>query len=99
MVAQDHPLPVTRRCELLDLPRSTFYHTPQGDSAKDLELMKLIDRCHLTYPFYGSRRIRTPCSSLRARSTLSPGCRCLQPQMRAGCDPDSTNCTRPLPSS
>jgi putative transposase len=24
----------------------------------DLELMALMDRCHLKYPFYGSRRIR-----------------------------------------
>jgi putative transposase len=58
MVAQDHPLPVTRRCELLGLPRSTFYYEAQGESAEDLRLMKLIDQCHLEHPFYGSRRIR-----------------------------------------
>jgi putative transposase len=58
MVDRKDPLPVTRQCELLDLPRSTFYHTPQPVSDEELALMRLIDRCHLKYPFYGSRRIR-----------------------------------------
>lgn len=51
-------LPITRQCELLDLPRSTFYHVPQQVSERDLELMRLIDRCHTELPFYGSRRIK-----------------------------------------
>jgi putative transposase len=58
MVAQDHPLPVARRCELLGLPRSTLYYEMQSESAEELRLMKLIDQCHLDHPFYGSRRIR-----------------------------------------
>ena len=58
MVDRKDPLPVTRQCELLDLPRSTFYHTPQPVSGEKPALMRLIDRCHLKYPFYGSRRIR-----------------------------------------
>ena len=58
MVDRKDPLPVTRQCALLDLPRSTFYHVPETVSDEELELMALIDRCHLKYPFYGSRRIR-----------------------------------------
>ena len=58
MVDRTEPLPVTRQCELLDLPRSTFYHMPKPVSEEELELMKLIDRCHLKHPYYGSRRIR-----------------------------------------
>jgi type IV secretory pathway protease TraF len=27
-------------------------------SGEELELMRLIDRCHLEHPYYGSRRIR-----------------------------------------
>ena len=58
MVDRDHPdLPVSRQCELLDLPRSTFYHVADPVSDADLEIMALIDRCHLQRPFYGSRRI------------------------------------------
>jgi len=58
MVDRKEPLPVTRQCELLDLPRSTFYHVPKAVSDEELELMRHIDRCHLKYPFYGSRRVR-----------------------------------------
>ena len=58
MVDRKEPLPVSRQCVLLDLPRSTFYHTPKLVTAEELELMAQIDRCHLKYPFYGSRRIR-----------------------------------------
>ncbi len=58
MVNRTEPLPVTRQCELLDLPRSTFYHVPKPVTDEELELMRLIDRCHLAHPYYGSRRIR-----------------------------------------
>lgn len=58
MVDRKEPLPVSRQCVLLDLPRSTFYHTPKPVTDEELELMALVDRCHLKHPFYGSRRIR-----------------------------------------
>jgi putative transposase len=58
MVDRKDPLPVSRQCALLELPRSTFYHVPKPVSEKELALMAQIDRCHLKYPFYGSRRIR-----------------------------------------
>ena len=57
MVTRTEPLSIIRQCELLDLPRSTFYHVPEPVSEADLALMKLIDRCHMELPFYGSRRI------------------------------------------
>jgi putative transposase len=58
MVDRTEPLPVTRQCELLELPRSTFYHLPKPVTDEELELMRRIDRCHLKHPYYGSRRIR-----------------------------------------
>jgi putative transposase len=58
MVDRKEPLSVVRQCELLALPRSTFYHVPKPVTQEELQLMGLIDRCHLKYPFYGSRRIR-----------------------------------------
>jgi len=58
MVDRANPLPVTRQCQLLDLPRSTFYHKPNAVADEELELMALIDRFHLDHPYYGSRRIR-----------------------------------------
>jgi putative transposase len=58
MVDKRDTLSIKRQCELLDVPRSTFYHVPKPVSEEELALMKLIDRCHLKHPYYGSRRIR-----------------------------------------
>lgn len=58
MVNRTDPLPVRRQCELLDLPRSTFYYQPKPVPEEDLVLMRTIDECHLQRPFYGSRRLR-----------------------------------------
>jgi len=58
MISQEHPLPVTRQCQLLALPRSSVYYTPQPVSAGDLALMRQLDELHLEYPFAGSRLLR-----------------------------------------
>jgi len=58
MVGKKDSLSIVRQCELLSLPRSTFYHLPRPVTEEELQLMALIDRCHLKYPFYGSRRVR-----------------------------------------
>mgnify|MGYP003973083035 FL=1 len=50
-------MPKTRRCKLLDFPRSTSYYKPKPESAGDQTLMKQIDRIHTDRPFLGSRRI------------------------------------------
>ena len=57
MIKESHPLPRTRRCELLDVPRSSSYYQPKPVSDDDLALMKRIDRIHTAQPFRGSRRI------------------------------------------
>jgi putative transposase len=51
-------LSVARQCELLDLPRSTFYRAGAGESDENLRLMRLIDEQFLKTPFYGARRMR-----------------------------------------
>lgn len=58
MVDAKEALSVTRQCELLDVPRSTFYHAPAPVSEEELALMKLIDQCYIDLPFYGTRRIK-----------------------------------------
>jgi putative transposase len=53
---------IARQCELLQLPRSSFYRyggNLSGVSQEDLELMRLIDEEYTRHPFYGSRKIRT----------------------------------------
>jgi len=54
----EHALSKTRRCELLEVARSTAYYRPEPVSEEDLALMRRIDEIHLKLPFYGSRRIR-----------------------------------------
>ena len=58
MVSKEHELTITRQCELLSLPRSTYYYAPEPISDDDLALMKLIDQCYLELPFYGTRRVK-----------------------------------------
>ena len=57
MITPEHPMPVTRQCNLLELSRSTFYYRRKPLRERDLEMMRIIDEIHLAYPFYGSRRI------------------------------------------
>ena len=58
MIDKEDKLPITRQCDLLDLSRSGVYYKPAPLSDKELALMRQIDEIHLTYPFYGSRKIR-----------------------------------------
>jgi putative transposase len=48
---------VAAQCRLIDLPRSTWYYEPVGETAENLALMRQIDELYLRWPFYGSRRM------------------------------------------
>lgn len=50
-------LSVRKQCELLGVPRSTWYYEPVGESEENLHLMKLMDEQYLRTPFYGSPRM------------------------------------------
>jgi putative transposase len=57
MIEPEHPrLSVARQCQLLELPRSTYYHRPQPEADENLRLMRVIDETYLAYPFFGSRQ-------------------------------------------
>ena len=58
---------VARQCELLELPRSTRYYLPQGESAENLALMRRLDEQYLATPFYGSRRMGVVLGANRKR--------------------------------
>ena len=57
-IHEKHDLSKTRRCELLDVARSSAYYRGEPVSEADLAVMRLIDEIHLQWPFYGSRRMR-----------------------------------------
>ena len=57
---KDSNLSISRQCDLIKLPRSSYYRprgiTPENNA--NLELMRLIDEEFLRHPFYGSRKMR-----------------------------------------
>lgn len=48
---------IARQCEVLDLPRSTWYYEPVGESPDNLAVMRKIDQLYVERPFFGSRKI------------------------------------------
>jgi putative transposase len=56
-------LSIARQCELLGLPRSTYYYELATESVENLALMRRLDEQFLKTPFYGSRRMAEELSS------------------------------------
>ena len=56
----DKKLSISRQCELLQLPRSSYYRprSSLAEGSDNLELMSLIDEEFLRPPFYGSRKMK-----------------------------------------
>jgi putative transposase len=55
-------LPLSRQCDLAEVPRATVYRrltakVPQDAGLEDLLLCRLIDEEYTRHPFYGSRRM------------------------------------------
>jgi putative transposase len=48
---------IARQCDLVGLPRSTYYYQTQGESAENLFLMHLLDKQYTDTPYYGVRRM------------------------------------------
>jgi putative transposase len=59
VIATGHPdVSVERRCQLLALPRSSYYRGPaSGLRSGDLELMQRIDKLYMEQPWMGSRSL------------------------------------------
>lgn len=58
MIEPEHPgLPIIRQCELLGLARASYYHQPEPETDRNLQLMRVIDETYLAYPVFGSRQM------------------------------------------
>ena len=59
MIAAGQPeVSVERRCELLSVPRASYYRGPaSGLRSGDLELMRRIDELYIEQPWMGSRSL------------------------------------------
>ncbi|MFA7406196.1 MAG: IS3 family transposase [Pelobacteraceae bacterium] len=57
VIATGHPeVSIERRCQLLGLPRASYYRGPaSGLRQGDLELMRRIDELYMEHPWMGSR--------------------------------------------
>lgn len=56
-IDRTHRISVSRQCDLLDVPRSSFYYSPLEDGSYNEELMKQIDGQYTLTPFYGVPRM------------------------------------------
>ena len=50
-------LSMARQCDLLGLPRSSYYFKAKEESSENLHLMRLLDEQYTRTPFYGIRRM------------------------------------------
>jgi putative transposase len=58
---------IRRQCTLADIPRSSWYYQPCGESEENLLYMRLIDEQYVKTPFYGVPRM---CWMLRQKGYL-----------------------------
>jgi putative transposase len=58
MIMREHELSLTKQAKALRISRSSVYYLPRPVSATDLEIMRLLDRLHLDFPFAGARMLR-----------------------------------------
>lgn len=49
---------ISKQCKLLSISRSSYYHEGVGENESNLNLMKILDREYLQYPFMGSRQMQ-----------------------------------------
>jgi putative transposase len=58
LIEAAHPqISIAWQCDLVGLPRSTYYYHTQGESAEHLTLMRLLDQQYTDTPYYGIRRM------------------------------------------
>ena len=58
MIMREHELSIAKQAKALRISRGSVYYLPRPVSATDLEIMRLLDRLHLDFPFAGSRMLR-----------------------------------------
>jgi len=54
---QHSQITVRRQCQLLGLPRASYYYAPLPESAENLRYMRLLDEEYTRHPFYGVARM------------------------------------------
>lgn len=50
MISPKEKLSISKQCKILDISRSAHYYTPRGESDENLEMMRKMDKKHLSVP-------------------------------------------------
>ena len=50
-------LSISCQCNLLGLPKSTFYYEPVEPKSQQLKIMEEMELIYLDFPYYGSRKM------------------------------------------
>ena len=58
MIDRNHPLPITRQAQIVNISRGSVYYESEPVSDADLKLMRRVDELHLELPFAGARMLR-----------------------------------------
>ncbi len=59
LISKDDKLTVTRQCKLLDVNRTSVYHTPvEPDRERETEIKNRLDYWHTKMPYLGTRKLR-----------------------------------------
>ena len=58
-ISAEHPIPLSRQCELAGTNHSTYYLKPKlhEPDTEELQVLEIIDQEFTWHPFYGSRRM------------------------------------------
>jgi putative transposase len=56
-VSPENILSISHQCNLLDMPRSTYYYQPKPLSPRDIQIMNAMDEIYMDFPYYGARKI------------------------------------------
>ena len=58
LIEPEHPqISIARQCDLLGMPRATYYYQATGEREENLQLMRLLDEQYTQTPYYGTRRM------------------------------------------
>ena len=57
LIKRHDVISIQRQCELLSLPRRSYYYKAKPESSENLQIMRLLDEIYLEHPYYGYRKM------------------------------------------
>lgn len=58
LIDRQHSLSIRKQCQVLSVPRSSMYYEPKGETAENLEIMRIVDEHYLNHPTEGVLRMQ-----------------------------------------